>query len=280
MLRQGNENPKVAIYRYITEGSFDAYSWQLLETKQRFITGLLSGSYTERDGTDIEDTVLTYAEVKALAVGNPLVKKRVEKANELSRYLALQRKLVETRLRLEKELRELPAQIAHQEGVIEKARKDKEFYEEYIRSLPVPVTAAEKKADAAGRKNIREMIFTAVKNNERKTTESKLTTYYGFQIILPANMEKEKPFIWLQRAGRYYVELGDTEVGGLIRVNHFLDNFDAHIDKLCGRLADMLDKRAHVQAELENKESYTEQIEELKEQIKKIDKMLGVDKNE
>lgn len=74
ILRRGNTNSKVYIYRYITEGSFDAYSWQLLETKQRFISELLSGSLTERSGTDIADTVLDYAEVKALAVGDPLVK--------------------------------------------------------------------------------------------------------------------------------------------------------------------------------------------------------------
>lgn len=71
ILRQGNTNPKVYIYRYITEGSFDAYSWQLLETKQRFIAGLLSGALTDRSGSDIDSTVLDYAEVKALAVGNP-----------------------------------------------------------------------------------------------------------------------------------------------------------------------------------------------------------------
>lgn len=145
ILRQGNENSKVEIYRYITEGSFDAYSWQLLETKQRFITGLLSGSYTERNSADIEDTVLNYAEVKALAVGNPLVKKRVETANELSRYLTLQRKLVETRLRLENELSELPARMEHQKRLIENARSDRNFYVELVRSLPVPITNAEKK---------------------------------------------------------------------------------------------------------------------------------------
>ena len=278
ILRQGNGNKKVEIYRYITEGSFDAYSWQLLETKQRFITGLLSGSYAERDGADIEDTVLNYAEVKALAVGNPLVKKRVETANELSRYLTLQRKLVETRLRLEKELRELPAQIAHQESLIENARKDKEFYEQYIRSLPIPVTTAEKNAEAAARKNIRKKIFTAIKGNALKTAESKLMAYRGFQIVLPANMTKEKPFVWLQRTGRYYVGLGDTEVGGLIRIDNFLDNLDIHIDKLCARLSDMQNRGTHIRAELESKESYTEKLKELKVQIEKIDKKLGVDK--
>lgn len=278
ILRQGNENSKVEIYRYITEGSFDAYSWQLLETKQRFITGLLSGSYTERNGADIEDTVLNYAEVKALAVGNPLVKRRVETANELSRYLTLQRKLVETRLSMEEELWELPAQVAHQESLIENARNDKGFYDQYMHSLPVPVTTAEKDADAARRKSIRETVFAAIRNNELKATESKLMEYHGFQIILPANMKREKSFVWLQRIGRYYVELGETEVGGLIRIDNFLDSLDVHIDKLCNRLADMLDREAHIRYELQSKESYSEKIEELKVQIEKIDKELGVDK--
>lgn len=148
ILRQGNQNPKVQIFRYITEGSFDAYSWQLLETKQRFITSLLSGSYTEREGSDVEDTVLNYAEIKALAVGNPLVKKRVETANELSRYYTLQRKLVETRIRLDKELKELPSKMLHQKELINKAMQDKQYFDQYRKDVPVAVTSADKNKEA------------------------------------------------------------------------------------------------------------------------------------
>ena len=118
ILRQGNTNSKVQIFRYITEGSFDAYSWQLLETKQRFISGLLSGSITDRSNSDIEDTVLNYAEVKALAVGNSLVKERVEAANELTRYTALQNKLTESRIAMERELMELPSKIDYQQKLV------------------------------------------------------------------------------------------------------------------------------------------------------------------
>ncbi len=278
ILRQGNQNKRVKIYRYITEGSFDAYSWQLLETKQRFIVGLLSGSYTERDGTDIEDTVLNYAEIKALAVGNPLVKKRVETANELSRLLVLQRRLVDMRLRLQKELRELPAKIAHQETLLEKATRDKTFSEAFTKSLPVPVTTAEKQAEAGRRRTIREKLFAAVQENELKSEESKLMDYRGFAVILPANMKKEKPFVWLQRAGRYYVELGDTEVGGLVRIDNFLDSLDAHVGKLNNGLADLRERDERIVAELASRVSYAEEIEELKAKIERLDKKLGVDK--
>ena len=75
------------IFRYITEGSFDAYSWQLLETKQHFINELLSNSLSERSKEDIADTVLNYGEVKALAIANPLLKERFEASNELNKLI-------------------------------------------------------------------------------------------------------------------------------------------------------------------------------------------------
>ena len=162
ILRQGNTNSKVQIFRYITEGSFDAYSWQLLETKQRFITGLLSGSLTERSGKDIEDTVLDYAEVKALAVGNPLVKERVKTANELSRYLTLQRKLVDSRIRMEKELLEMPGKISNQENNIAQCEADIAFYNGWKQENPEPVDSKVKKEATEKRKHLREYIHSSV----------------------------------------------------------------------------------------------------------------------
>ena len=105
MLRQGNTNPEVFIYRYITEGTFDSYSWQLLENKQRFISSFLSGVSFQRDSEDIADAVLNYAEVKALAIGDPLIKKRVEVSNRLERTrmqsTQRQRRLMELRTIIE-----------------------------------------------------------------------------------------------------------------------------------------------------------------------------------
>ncbi len=278
ILRQGNQNSRVQIFRYITEGSFDAYSWQLLETKQGFITSLLSGSYTEREGSDIEDTVLNYAEIKALAVGNPLVKKRVETANELSRYYTLQKKSVETRIRLDKELKELPSKMLHQKELINKAMQDKHYFDQYRKDVPVAVTSADKDKEAEKRKLLRETLFDAVKNNELQSNERPAFEYCGFEIILPANMTKEKPFVWLQRNGRYYVELGDTEVGCLIRIDNYLSNFDNHIENLQKRLFNMNEREKGIQKELGKDENYADVIAELKEKLSAIDDKLGVNK--
>lgn len=265
ILRQGNGNENVQIYRYITEGSFDAYSWQLLETKQRFISALLSGSLTERSSADIEGTVLDYAEVKALAIGNPLIKHRVEKANELSRCMALQLKVIETRLSLEKELNELPARIERQEDIIFRCESDIEFYFE-----------AQREYEKDERREIRQKLHSAVMDNVLVTNETPLMNYQGFTIVLPANMVAEKPFVWLQKSGRYYVELGESDTGMLIRIDNYLDNLPSHLDKLREGLSLLCDKEKAIKAELKKKYDYADKIKLLKEELEKIDKELGV----
>lgn len=260
ILRQGNTNSKVQLFRYITEGSFDAYSWQLLETKQRFITGLLSGSLTERSGTDIEDTVLDYAEVKALAVGNPLVKERVETANELSRYLTLQRKLVESRIRMEKELLEMPGKKSNQENNIVGCEADIAYYTGWKQANPAPSDNKVKKDVAEKRKQLRDYIHSSLMGYVLEPKEKILMTYRGFKIILPVNMTREKPYVWLKRNGRYYVELGDTNTGNLIRIDNYLDDLQTHLDKLNKGLAKLWERERQLKEELRKEESFSDEI--------------------
>ena len=278
ILRQGNTNSKVQIFRYITEGSFDAYSWQLLETKQRFITGLLSGLLTERSGTDIEDTVLDYAEVKALAVGNPLVKERVETANELSRYLTLQRKLVESRIRMEKELLEMPGKMSNQKNNIAGCETDIAYYTGWKQANPAPFDNKVKKDVAEKRKQLRDYIHSSLMGYVLEPKEKILMTYRGFEVILPANMTREKPYVWLKRNGRYYVELGDTNTGNLIRIDNFLDDLQTHLDKLNKGLAKLLERERQLKEELRKEESFSDEIEDCRKKLEILDKKLGVDK--
>ena len=277
ILRRGNANPQVYIYRYITEGSFDAYSWQLLETKQRFISALLSGSLTARSGADIENTVLDYAEVKALAVGNPLVKKRVEAANELTRYLTLQRKLVDARMRMEKERLELPGKIEHQQNLIAKCEEDLAAYRAWQRENPPVTDIRLKKAEAKKRKSLRSCINAAVTDYTFETREKTLLRYRGFDIVLPANMTQEKPYVWLSRRGKYYVELGGTEIGNLVRIDNYLDTLDSHLEKLESGLSGLIEKKIALQAELAKNEDYSAQIEQYSAEVERLDKELGVD---
>jgi hypothetical protein len=268
ILRQGNRNKKVQIYRYITEGSFDAYSWQLLETKQRFIVGLLSGSWAERSGSDIEDTVLNYAEVKALAVGNPLIKRRVELSNEMIRLTTLRKKAVENRLFLEKEASELPDRIHRQRELIQACREDMEFFQN-----------SGKLMKREHRRELRTRLYEAVQNNKSEGQERFLTEYQGFQVLLPNNMLSEKPFVWLKRQGRYLVELGEAEISYLSRVDHVLEGLPNYLERLTGILRDLERRLETIQGELQKREDYEEQLERCRESLQHIDRELGVEQN-
>lgn len=267
ILRQGNENDQVEIYRYITQGSFDAYSWQLLETKQRFISALLSGSMNCRSSSDIEDTVLNYAEVKALAVGNSLVKKRVETANELERYQELQRKAVEEHIRIEKELLSLPGKIENQKKLIKNCESDIAFYQENRKEL----TTDE-------RRDLRKILFESLKENVLQQKETVGITYQGFSVIFPANMSEKQPYILLQRDGRYFVELGNSERGILMRIDNFLENMQTHLEKLKDIYRDYCNRQVSLQQEITLKQDYTEKIQDAQKRLEKLDKKLGVNK--
>lgn len=265
ILRQGNRNKTVQIFRYITEGSFDAYSWQLLESKQNFISAILEGSLKDRSGSDVDDAVLSYAEVKALAIGNPLIKKRVETANELSRYVSLQRKSLENKERLEKQYAEMPYRIAETRKKMKEARADMLRYAQNKREY-----------EQDERKELRNRIFEAVKSNVLQATETSVSVYQGFEIVLPSYMMAEKPYIWLKGEGKYYVELGEADRGVLIRIDNFLENLKMLSLRFMDNLTELTSERERMRQELGKEESYIEKIEELKEELKRIDKKLGV----
>lgn len=301
ILRQGNRNASVRIFRYITKNSFDAYSWQLLETKQRFISQILSGSVVEREAADVDEAVLSYGEVKALAVGNPLIKKRVELANELDKYRILQNEYHVSREQMSLELDQLPAQIRHQEELIRLCEMDiRDASAE--KDAPVEFTEPELKA-------IRERIFQAVKECENLPTETKILTYRGFDILVPAHMipkvpkmrrkdaetvveAKPIPYVWLRRNGTHYLAI-ESRTGITKRLNNFLfgrtetHKSDGRTEEIQSGLETMLEakkeellrlqtRRQVLEKELATAGGYAEQIRQLRAALDEIDEELGV----
>ena len=276
ILRAGNINDKVEIYRYITEGSFDAYSWQLLETKQRFITDILSGTIAGRSGGEVDSTVLDYAEVKALALGNPLLKSRVETRNEISRLSVLQRKNIEARLRLEQRYKELPDAIAARQLELDICLSDCRFVKGEGRCLYKNLTGAEKKRMASWRKYIREYLAENLYSYVMKTREQATLDYRGFTIVLPAGMDEKHPYLCLVREGRYRVDMSDKETGILIRIDNYLDRLDEQAEVI-RRQKELLEQELReTEEELNKAESYADMIEEYTAKLHEIDNELGV----
>ena len=279
ILRQGNTSPEVQIYRYITTGSFDAYSWQLLETKQRFICDILSGSYDQRSGSDVDSTVLSYAEVKALAVGNPLVKRKFELSNEISRLRALHNQYMRDRLNMQEELLQLPRAKDDWKERIRKCKEDIAFYHQWKNDHPEPVDNKSRKEAAEKRRELRELLSDAISRNVMSLSEYTLVNYCGFDIVMPYGMREDSPFVWLRRSGNYVVELGDTQTGNLIRIDNVLEGLDGLLKKYREAHAQVRKRETEIRAELSKDGGCAEEIEKCRKEIAVIDEALGVENN-
>ena len=153
-----------------------------------------------------------------------------------------------------------------------------EILRDWKRENPPATETCLKKEEAEKRKALREYITSAVRKYALETREKTLMNYRGFDIVLPANMALEKPYVWLSRQGKYYVELGDTEIGNLVRIDNFLDTLDNHLEKLKIGLSKLTEKEIELKAELAKDENYSEQIEKYSAEVEKLDKKLGVNK--
>ena len=172
-------------------------------------------------------------------------------------------------MRLESELTEMPAKISHQKAIIEKCRLDLGFY-----------TANRRDMDKEERQNIRSALFRMIGENLLMPTERVAMTYQGFSVVLPTNMTSEKPYVWLTKNGKYYIEMGDAEVGVLIRLDIFLDGLSRHLEKLEVGLTELIAREKALKEEIAKKEDYTDRIAKIKTRLAKIDKELGVTENE
>ena len=283
ILRQGNLCDAVKIYRYITKGSFDAYSWQLLEKKQRFISQILSGTVCEREGDDVDETVLNYAEVKALSVGNPLIKKKVEITNEIDKLRILQRDYIISRQKKEQELAALPEKIEKQKQRIADTEADIQYY----RANKTDYKAMEYEEQKA----IRDTIFATAKTHINQPIEKKALTYQGFDVVVPAHMmpktpssrnedsaqKKEPiPYVFVKRNGTYYMEI-ETRSGITKRLNNLLEDLPKTKIEREEALEALLKKQEILQAELSTTaESHATEIAALSLELEEIDRKLGV----
>ena len=216
IIRQGNINPEVFIYRYVTKASFDGYTWQILENKQRFISQFLSGSLNSvhRDESDCADTVLDYAEIKALAVGNPLIRERIEIANELEHARINQRRKRKELTGLQELIETIP------EKILENDKR--------IKSIELDNTIYKKKREVISneeRQMFGEELIYALNNNIGNEKERVFGEYQGFKVILPKGMNSERPYVIVTRPGsnRYMVKMdGNSESGCCKRIDHLL----------------------------------------------------------
>ena len=224
ILRRGNEYNEVFIYRYIIEGSFDAYSWQILETKQRFISQFLTGKVQNRTTSDLEDSVLSYAEVKALALAEPQMKQLAEKENELRNLRILHMKEVDNR----DLLRAQRAELSRQSTELAKLNALS------VQNLQYILTQLQIDKDLIVE------TFENIKPLELYVPLTELGRIGEFVVQSPEKQSDKKPFVELTRLGvSYPLEIGESAAGNVRRFTNFFNKFAQTVETQKEQLENM-----------------------------------------
>ena len=161
----------------------------------------------------------------------------------------------------------IPTKIANQERLLCRAKVDSDF----TRTEAASGTPEE-------RKELREVIDIVIKANVMQTAETELFEYRGFKILLPAGMKEDSPYVWLERRGKYYVELGNSPLGYFVRIDNFIDGLDKHYAKLTDEYEKLLARQDFIEDALKEADPYSDKIDELTERLAELDEKLGVKK--
>ena len=237
-IRQGNRNKIIRIYTYAEERTFDSYSYQILETKQRFISQVEKGDMTVREADDIDEATLSYAEIKAITSANPKIKRKMELDMEMARLRDLESRYKKELFALQDKVRkEFPEQIQRQELYLERVRKDVELVKEKYNperfEISVNGTVYSDSAED-GKKNGGLALMDALFHNKTGTA---VAEYCGFKISLnPIELLSNERSITLSGAGQYKMDIGESASGNLTRLENFIKEFAAREERAVKRL--------------------------------------------
>ena len=277
ILRQGNKNPSVQIYRYVTEGSFDAYMWQTLETKAKFIAQVMSGDMTVRRLEDMDSAALTYAEVKAIASGNPLVIEKAQVDAELIRMTRLRHAHAEEQYRIRTNLRYARDEVEKWTERLANLREDLKLRQETSGDkfrIELDKQALDNRGVAGEL-----LIRRAEKIKLRFGEDIRVGTFAGYDLFMRSSYNDSAELV-LRGKNSYSTRITDTALGTIRSLEAMVQGFDDRAAKLEADIKDS-QKRA---TELESKVGATFEKEEryhfLVKRQSEIEDKLDLTKNQ
>ena len=277
IIRQGNMNKEVKVFNYVTEGTFDSYLFQTLENKQRFISQIMTSKSPVRSCEDVDEQALSYAEIKALCAGNPLIKEKMDldvqvaklkvlKADHQSQKFRLQDKLL---TKFPADIRETNAYIAGVKADAQLAAAHPQVQEGFCGMTIRGVTYDEKKT--AGERLV--LACSELPNAEEKVIGS----YRGFELSLRFDTFRSEYQAILKGQRRYPVALGTDPLGNIIRLDNSLNNFPERINSAENELATLHQQQAAAQIEVEKPFPQEEELAEKSARLAELNAQLDVD---
>ena len=277
IIRQGNMNKEVKVFNYVTEGTFDAYLWQTLENKQRFISQIMTSKSPVRSCEDVDEQALSYAEIKALCAGNPLIKEKMDLDVQVAKLKVLKADHQSQKFRLQdKLLTKFPADIQETNAYIAGVKADAQLAaahpqgkEEFCGMTIRGVTYDEKKT--AGERLV--LACSELPNAEEKVIGS----YRGFELSLRFDTFRSEYQALLKGQRKYPVALGTDPLGNIIRLDNSLNNFPERINSAENELATLHQQQAAAQIEVEKPFPQEEELAEKSARLAELNAQLDVD---
>ena len=277
IIRQGNMNKEVKVFNYVTEGTFDSYLFQTLENKQRFISQIMTSKSPVRSCDDVDEQALSYAEIKALCAGNPLIKEKMDldvqvaklkvlKADHQSQKFRLQDKLL---TKFPADIQEANAHIAGLKADAQLAAAHPQVQEGFCGMTIKGVTYDEKKT--AGERLV--LACSELPNAEEKVIGS----YRGFELSLRFDTFRSEYQAILKGQRRYPVPLGTDPLGNIIRLDNSLNNFPERINSAENELATLHQQQVAAQIEVEKPFPQEEELAEKSARLAELNTQLDVD---
>ena len=281
IVRQGNENPKVDIYRYVTEQTFDAYLYQLVEGKQKFASQIMTSKSPVRSAEDIDETALSYAEIKMLATGNPYIKEKMDLDIQVQKLKMLKSNFLSEKYGLEdKVIKFYPQQIAYLKSRVEGLTKDVETaklhpkpIDEQPLGMMVSGVSYSEKAEAG------QAIINACKSMNSPNAIP-LGEYRGFQMELYFDTVQRNYVVKLKGETSRDVPLGDDSHGNIVRIDNGIERFEEALADTKNSLENTEKQFETAKQEIEKPFAKEEELRAKTARLDELNILLNMDKKE
>lgn len=280
ILRQGNQNKKVWIYRYVTESTFDAYMWQILENKQKFISQIMTSKSPVRSCEDVDDTALSYAEIKSLATGNVHIKEKMELDIQVSKLKLLKAEHTSQKYRLETDIaRHYPAEIAALKERVAGLSADCE--------MAAPVLAKEEGKDHfsmeirgkiyTDRKEAGEAFLYACLGLGKLDRERAVGSVHGFTLTAFFNTLSQQYMISIGGKCSHRIEISRDALGNMQRISNALAKIPEELGKAQQKLENVQRQLAIAKEEVEKPFAKEAELQEKLERLAELNVLLNMD---
>ncbi len=281
IIRQGNHNKKVHIFRYVTESTFDSYMWQLIENKQKFISQIMTSKAPVRSCEDVDEAALSYAEVKALATGNPAVKEKMALDVDVAKLKLLKANHMNNQYRLEDDIaRNFPQQIAKLMEIIDSYKADIAHFSEHKITDPEQFSMEISGKVFTEKKEAGMALLAVCKDIKSVDAAMDIGSYQGFNMRIQFDSWSKEFILSVKHESVAKVRLGADALGNITRINNLLESYPEKLAEAEQRLETVQEQLANAKEEVGKPFPKEEELNQKLERLSELNALLNMDERE